>query len=93
MSDKASLTATVRGRVQGVFFRSFVQSHARKLDLSGYVRNRTDGSVEVQAEGEKKQLEALVKLLRTGPPASDVVAVDTTWSEYAGEYAGFHVAY
>jgi acylphosphatase len=93
VTDMASLTATVRGRVQGVFFRSFVQSHARKLGLAGYVRNMPDGSVEVRAEGERTRLEALAGLLQTGPPAASVREVVANWSEYAGEYNGFHVTY
>lgn len=93
MTGMASLSATVRGRVQGVFFRSFVQSHARKLGLSGYVRNLPDGSVELRAEGQRARLEELAGLLRAGPPASSVKEVVADWSEYTGEYSGFHVVY
>ena len=88
-----SLTATVRGRVQGVFFRAFVQRHARLLGVSGYVRNLPDGSVEVQAEGEKIKLERLVGYLRTGSPASSVGEVITEWSDSTGEYTGFHITF
>jgi len=59
VTDIVSLTATVRGRVQGVFFRAFVQRLARQLGISGYVRNLPDGSVEIRAEGEKSQLDVL----------------------------------
>ena len=93
MTDMAALTATVRGRVQGVFFRTFVQHHARQLGTYGYVCNLPDGSVEVWAEGEKSQLEILAGYLRTGPPASDVKEVDTDWLEYTGGYTGFHIKY
>ena len=93
MTDMASLTATIRGRVQGVFFRSFVQSHARKLGLAGYVRNMPDGSVEVRAEGERTRLEALADLLQTGPPAASVREVVANWSEYTGDYSRFGVRY
>ncbi len=91
MTDMVSLTATVRGRVQGVFFRAFTQSHARQLGISGYVRNLPDGSVETRAEGDKSQLEVLESYLRMGPPASNVTEVITDWSEYTGEYTGFHI--
>jgi acylphosphatase len=47
------LRATVRGRVQGVGFRWFVQENARHLELSGWVRNATDGSVELEVEGNE----------------------------------------
>jgi acylphosphatase len=91
VTDMASLAATVRGRVQGVFFRAFTQSHARQLGISGYVRNLPDGSVEVRAEGEKSQLELLESYLRMGPPASRITEVVTNWSEYTGEYKGFYI--
>lgn len=91
MTDSASLQAAVYGRVQGVFFRDFVKRHARELGLAGYVRNLPDGAVEVQAEGEKRQLEKLTGYLNSGPPAARVDEVVTRWSEYTGNYSGFSV--
>lgn len=93
MTDSASLQATVYGRVQGVFFRDFVKGHARELGLAGYVRNLPDGAVEVQAEGDKRQLEELIGYLRVGPQAARVDYVKTRWSEYTGNYSGFSVVY
>ena len=93
MTDLASLRVTVRGRVQGVFFRSFVHSWANKLKLAGFVRNLADGTVEVRAEGEKQQLEKLVGYLRVGPPAARVDEVSVNWAEYTGSYSGFRVGY
>ena len=72
MTDPASLQAIVYGRVQGVFFRAFVSRRAMELDLSGYVRNISGGAVEVQAEGERKQLEKLIDYLKVGPPGARV---------------------
>ena len=57
----------VRGRVQGVGFRYFVEDCAQRLGLAGYVKNRFDGSVEVYAIGDSKQLGALKKQLWSGP--------------------------
>ncbi len=57
----------VRGRVQGVGFRYFVEDCARRLGLRGYVKNRFDGTVEVYAIGDSKQLAALEKQLWSGP--------------------------
>ena len=93
MTDLVSLRATVYGRVQGVFFRSFVNMQAEQLGLSGYVRNLPDGAVEVQAEGERQQLEKLVGYLKVGPPAARVDRVVTSWLEYAGNFSGFRVRY
>jgi len=57
----------VRGRVQGVWFRGFVQKKAQELGLSGWVRNRNDGSVEVLAEGPASQLSLLREACVKGP--------------------------
>lgn len=65
----------VRGRVQGVGFRWFVQRTGARLGLGGHVRNLPDGSVETHARGDAPALEALEAALRKGPPASRVDAV------------------
>jgi len=94
MTDLASVQAVVYGRVQGVYFRAFASRHARELGLSGYVRNLPDWkAVEVQAEGERKQLEKLIDHLKVGPPRAWVERVETSWSEYTGSYSGFSVSY
>jgi acylphosphatase len=66
----------VRGRVQGVGYRYFVQKAATDLGVSGYARNLEDGSVEVYATGTEAQLSELAGMLRTGPPHSDVRSVE-----------------
>lgn len=66
----------VRGRVQGVGFRWFVREEARHLDVAGWVRNRSDGCVEVAAEGTNDSIEALRQVLREGPPGATVASVD-----------------
>ena len=93
MTDLISLRAIVYGRVQGVFFRAFVSRWATDLGLAGYVRNLSGGAVEVQVEGERKQLEKLISYLKAGPPAARVETVVTNWSEYTGNYTGFNVKY
>jgi acylphosphatase len=93
MADLASLQATVHGRVQGVFFRSFVQRWAEQLKLTGYVRNLPDGTVEVRAEGERQQLEKLADYLRQGPPPARVSNVVTGWTEYTGNFADFRIKF
>ena len=94
MTDLASIQATVYGRVQGVFFRSFVSRQATRLGLTGYVRNLPNGeAVEVHAEGERKQLEELISYLKIGPPGAKVEKVETKWSGYSGSYSRFSVRY
>lgn len=65
----------VRGRVQGVGFRWFVQRTGSRLGLGGHVRNLGDGGVEVHARGPAELLDALEIALRQGPPASRVDSV------------------
>jgi acylphosphatase len=93
MTDPALLQATVYGRVQGVFFRAFVNRWARELGLAGYVRNLPGGAVEVRAEGERRQLEKLLGYLQAGTPAARVDRVLSNWSAYSGNYSGFSVRY
>ena len=94
MTDLASVRLAVYGYVQGVFFRTFASRQATKLGLTGYVRNLPGGEVvEVQAEGERKQLEKLINYLRVGPPTARVVKVVTSWSKYSGSYSGFSIRY
>src|ERR1700719_3982100 len=66
----------VRGRVQGVGFRWFVEREAHILQLSGWVRNNADGSVEVLAQGTRDQLLGLRSRLRQGPRAARVDDVE-----------------
>ena len=66
---------TVRGRVQGVGFRAFVEFQAIKLDLEGWVRNRRDGSVEALLAGPEAAVAAMIALCRQGPSASHVAAL------------------
>jgi len=81
----------VYGRVQGVFFRAYASKWAVELGLTGYVHNLPDGTVEICAEGEKRQLERLIDRLKEGPPAARVEKVVTGWSEYSGNYSRFRV--
>jgi acylphosphatase len=84
-----AIRAIVRGRVQGVGFRDFVESHARQLEVSGFVQNLRDGSVEVVAEGEELVLRQLIARLREGPQMSRVDALDVDWREASGKHDGF----
>ena len=93
MASLASVQAIVYGYVQGVFFRAFAARRANELGLTGYVRNLPRGTVEILAEGERKQLEKLVSDLKVGPPGARVEKVVTNWLEYTGSYPGFNIRY
>jgi acylphosphatase len=90
---KASFHAVVTGRVQGVFFRMFVLRVAGATGVCGIVRNRLDGAVEVQAEGERDKLEQFIERLRQGPPKSAVDNVAAEWDEYRHDYDDFTIEY
>lgn len=77
--DKSAIHVIVRGKVQGVFFRASTQETAEGLGLAGWVRNRPDGNVEIQAEGDRARLEKLVAWCHDGPPSAKVEGVEVEW--------------
>lgn len=77
--ERVALRATVSGRVQGVFFRDTTRREATVLGLSGWVRNLSDGRVDVYAVGSRAACESLLAFLRIGPPRAHVTDVDVTW--------------
>jgi acylphosphatase len=87
------LHVIVSGRVQGVMMRDFVQRSAKKLGLSGYVKNLSDGTVEVVAQGEKAILEKLVERLHKGSMFSRVDRVEVEWRMPSTPYSGFVIDY
>lgn len=92
-SSDIRLTAIVTGIVQGVNFRWFTQRRAAVLGLVGYVRNRSDGSVEFVAEGARVALEQLLDAVRVGPASAVVENVDAQWSAPTGEYHRFEIRF
>jgi acylphosphatase len=73
----------VVGRVQGVFFRNWTVDEAKSLRLTGWVRNRVDGSVEIEAHGEAAALEAFLAKVRRGPRSAEVERIEV--EEIGGE--------
>jgi acylphosphatase len=82
--------AIVSGRVQGVFFRDTCERVATGLGVSGWVRNRPDGTVEVVAEGERAAVDELLTWCRDGPPRARVDRIEITAEPVAAE-RGFRV--
>ena len=81
----------VTGRVQGVFFRDFIRTKAKALDVKGWVRNLFDGRVEITAEGDKESLETFLDRVKIGPTHADVQTVDVSWTLYRGDFKEFEV--
>ena len=80
----------VHGRVQGVFFRDTVRTHAVRRGVSGWVRNNRDGTVEAVLEGEPEAVERVVELCREGPRGAFVERVEVSVEEPDG-LAGFAI--
>jgi acylphosphatase len=83
----------ISGRVQGVFFRAYTQEAARARYIRGWVMNTRDRRVEAVLEGEKEQVEDMIKWCHQGSPMSQVTRVDVDWQEYTGEFGDFSVKY
>jgi acylphosphatase len=81
----------IMGQVQGVFFRREITDLARRLRISGWVRNLPDGRVEVLAEGERARLDELIRFCHVGPRGAVVRKTDVEWSDYLGEFRGFRI--
>ncbi|KNY22539.1 acylphosphatase [Methylobacterium sp. ARG-1] len=75
MSATRTVSVIVKGRVQGVSYRAWTQAEARARGLSGFVRNRDDGSVEALFSGPLEAVDHMVALCRSGPPAARVTDV------------------
>ena len=71
----------ISGRVQGVWFRKYTQNKARELGLTGWVRNETNGTVALIAEGGDEPLKKLTKWLLRGSPGAKVNTVNVNWED------------
>ena len=87
MTDKVTRRLRMTGRVQGVFFRESMRIEAVRLDVTGWVCNRTDGSVEAVVQGSLDSVEAIVRWAHRGPEDARVAAVEV--SEASGEFVRF----
>jgi acylphosphatase len=94
VAELAALKVVVTGRVQGIMFRDFTRHHAEALGLKGYVKNLPGGrGVELEAEGEREKLEALLELVKKGPPRASVENTSQIWSTYSGKYSDFKILF
>lgn len=81
----------IRGRVQGVYFRASAVREAKRLGLTGWVKNRPDNAVELVAEGEEDQVKDFLAWAQHGPSTARVDKIDTRWRSYTGEFASFTI--
>jgi len=83
----------VAGLVQGVYFRDYAQKEARALELSGWVRNRPDSTVEVVLEGEAEKIEQMIAWLHIGSPQAEVKEVQVTEEQPLDDKTAFAIRY
>ncbi len=81
----------ISGLVQGVFFRSETKKKAEEFGIFGWVRNLTDGRVEILAEGKREKIERLIDWSGKGPDSSRVDNLEIIWQEYRGEFTNFEI--
>ena len=81
----------VSGRVQGVFFRTFVKSQAKLHEVNGWIKNMTDNRVEAVFEGEDYKVDDMVEACRKGPPGSEVNDVEVEIEKFRGTEELFEI--
>lgn len=80
-----------RGTVQGVHFRNFTRKYAKRMQVSGWVRNMPDGSVEAMFEGEDGAINEVIRMLTEDHPYARVEHVDVIWSRSRNEFPNFEI--
>lgn len=81
----------IYGKVQGVFFRASTREKARETGVSGWVKNRRDGSVEAVLEGPEDAVDEVIEWAHEGPSRARVDNIDVVDEDYKGEFSGFQV--
>ena len=74
-----------------MYFRASAQREARRLGLTGWIKNRGDGGVEIVAEGEEDEVKDLLVWAQHGPSTARVEEIDTRWRSYTGEFSEFKI--
>jgi acylphosphatase len=93
MDSIAQYEFKISGRVQGVWFRRFVQEKAKDLDIKGWVKNTVDGGVLVMAQGYGPEMDAFTDWLHIGPPLARVLHVEKTRITGLSDYKNFGIKY
>jgi acylphosphatase len=91
--EKESVEIFVSGRVQGVGYRAFAEREAAMLGLTGFVRNLPDGRVQLEAEGNRRDLEKLIDRLWKGPGNARVKDIQVLFDQAKGKFTGFTTRY
>ncbi|HSW87603.1 MAG TPA: acylphosphatase [Candidatus Saccharimonadales bacterium] len=81
----------ITGTVQGIGYRQFVKSHARKMGITGWVKNLPDGSVEAILQGDTAKIEEMITLCKKGPFLAEVKDVEVLWEEATSTFDSFTI--
>lgn len=87
------LKIRIEGKVQGVTYRYNTRNFAQKNNIKGWVKNLSDGTVSVVAEGEEKDLLKLIQWCKEGPTYAKVKKIEIEWSKYIGDLNEFDILY
>lgn len=93
MEEKTRAHLVISGRVQGVFFRAETQRAAELYGITGWVRNKPDGTVEAVVEGARPDVVSLINWCKNGPPISRVDGVDVNWQDHESAFDAFTIRY
>lgn len=93
LMSKARAHLRISGRVQGVFFRATSRDKANSLDITGWVRNNPDGTVEAVVEGEKEKINEYIKWAHKGSSAARVDEVNVEWEDYQEEFDNYSIVH
>ncbi len=93
MPQQVRAHAVISGRVQGVFFRMETQRAARRIGVTGWVRNKADGTVEAIFEGDEDRVASVLEWCKQGPPHARVDNIDVKMAAFSGEFESFDVRY
>ncbi len=93
MGKKSRARAIISGRVQGVFYRLETKYAAERYGVFGWVKNRSDGTVEAVFEGDMENVNSILDWCRKGPPRANVKYIDVKREDYLGEFIDFQVIY
>lgn len=83
----------VSGIVQGVFYRDWINKKAKKLGITGFVKNEAGGRVLTVAEGGEEKLKEFVKWVKKGPLLAQVEKIEVEWGKAKGEFTDFEILY
>jgi len=88
---KERLEISIKGDVQGVNFRYYTKEVAKRLGVTGWIRNEVDGSISLVVEGDPKNLDEFLGWCHEGPPLATVKEVEVRKGEYTGEFDNFEI--